>query len=171
MTVTVRWLQPDEWHVLRDLRLRALADAPDAFGGPGIDAEAAQPDEAWRKRFDTADWLVISAANPARPGSTLDVGLLCLAPQHGDETGAGWIFSWWVDAQARGGAVTSAMVRAVDERCRERGWTSMGLGTFPENDRARRAFARLGFVAGPQQRGTMPPYPDYIPMTRAVPAA
>jgi hypothetical protein len=30
--ITVRTFAPNEWKTYRDLRLRALADAPDAFG-------------------------------------------------------------------------------------------------------------------------------------------
>jgi len=177
MGLTVRWLDRDEWPTLRELRLRAVDDAPDAFGGPGYAAEAAEADDAWRERLTTSDWLVVTADDHARHeeadteselNAPTTVGLLCLTPRMGDELAAGWIYSWWIDPRARGRGTVGLMVDAVDARCRQRGWTTVGLGTFPGNDAARRAFARVGFVAGAQQRGKLPPYPDFIPMTRQV---
>src|ERR671917_264257 len=44
--VTVRRIRADEGPLLRDLRLRALADAPEAFGQALQDAQA-QPDAEW----------------------------------------------------------------------------------------------------------------------------
>jgi GNAT superfamily N-acetyltransferase len=49
--MTVRRARPEEWAVLRELRLRALADAPDAFASKLAD-EAAAPEEMWRRRAD-----------------------------------------------------------------------------------------------------------------------
>ena len=166
MAIMVRWLEEEEWPILRSLRLHALADAPAAFGGPGIDAERAEPEAAWRARFENADWLV--ATDSPDGADAHEVGLLSLVPRRGDEASTGWIYAWWIDPSARRRGATTAMLTAVDERSRQRGWTSVGLGTFPDNEKARRAFHRLGFIAGPQQRGTLPPYPDFIPMARPV---
>ena len=53
----VRRLRPDEWRDLRALRLRALEDAPDAFGAT-LAEEAAEPDLTWQERAGAADRLV-----------------------------------------------------------------------------------------------------------------
>jgi len=45
--VHVRRIRSDEWEVLRELRLRALADAPLAFGST-FAAERDQPAEFWQ---------------------------------------------------------------------------------------------------------------------------
>lgn len=42
-------VQADDWEELRDLRLRALADAPDAFAST-LEREAAFPADVWRRR-------------------------------------------------------------------------------------------------------------------------
>jgi hypothetical protein len=44
-----RQAQAADWQALRQLRLRALADAPDAFAST-LEAELAFPDEVWRQR-------------------------------------------------------------------------------------------------------------------------
>lgn len=50
MPVTVRRFRADEWRAYRALRLRALADSPDAFGST-LEREAAFPDGDWRTRL------------------------------------------------------------------------------------------------------------------------
>ena len=49
MDVDVRRIRPDEWPRQRALRLRALADAPMAFGSTLAD-ESAFADEVWVRR-------------------------------------------------------------------------------------------------------------------------
>jgi len=43
----VRPLTEDDWATLRELRLAALADSPDAFG-PTVESALAQPESYWR---------------------------------------------------------------------------------------------------------------------------
>ena len=49
-TPTVRRLAAQEWRLYRDLRLRALADSPDAFERT-FDEARALPDDAWQARL------------------------------------------------------------------------------------------------------------------------
>jgi GNAT superfamily N-acetyltransferase len=49
----VRRLAADEWRVYRDLRLRALADSPDAFSRTFLE-EQAYSDETWTARLASA---------------------------------------------------------------------------------------------------------------------
>jgi len=66
-----RQAQAADWETLRQLRLRALADAPDAFAST-LEAEVASPDEVWRQR---AEGGPASATVIAREGG-VDVGLV-----------------------------------------------------------------------------------------------
>ena len=52
MAITVRRFAPHEWRVYRELRLRALADSPDAFGST-YEREAARTDAEWEDRLTT----------------------------------------------------------------------------------------------------------------------
>ena len=45
----VRQMQSADWKELREVRLRALADAPGAFAST-LEREAAYPDDVWRQR-------------------------------------------------------------------------------------------------------------------------
>jgi hypothetical protein len=45
----VRQARADDWQALRELRLRALADTPDAFAST-LEKEAAFPEQLWRQR-------------------------------------------------------------------------------------------------------------------------
>jgi hypothetical protein len=49
--VEVRRIEAAEWRELRELRLRALADAPDAFAST-LEREAAFPEDVWRERAE-----------------------------------------------------------------------------------------------------------------------
>ena len=48
--VEIQRIGPDEWEVFRDLRLRALREAPYAFGSR-YDDWAQAPEERWRDRL------------------------------------------------------------------------------------------------------------------------
>ena len=47
---TIRAFSANEWRVYRDLRLRALADSPDAFGST-LAAETGRLDAEWARRL------------------------------------------------------------------------------------------------------------------------
>ena len=66
-----RQAQGADWEALRQLRLRALADAPDAFAST-LEAEVAFPAEVWRQRAEggsaarwSCGWLITT---PLRAG-------------------------------------------------------------------------------------------------------
>ena len=63
--IETRQLSADDWEIWRDLRLRALADAPYAFGSTL--AEWHDADESrWRKRFADVPYNAI-ALDDGRP--------------------------------------------------------------------------------------------------------
>jgi hypothetical protein len=66
----IRRAQAADWETLRQLRLAALADAPDAFAST-LEAEVAHPDEVWRQRAEEGP---TSASFIARERD-VDVGL------------------------------------------------------------------------------------------------
>jgi len=51
--ISVRRVRAGEWRALRALRLRALAEAPNAFGST-LARESAFPDDTWRERAAAA---------------------------------------------------------------------------------------------------------------------
>jgi ribosomal protein S18 acetylase RimI-like enzyme len=135
----IRRLRPDEWRELRALRLRALADAPDAFGATLAEAEG-EPDAAWQLRAGSADRVVVVAERDGRL-----VGMASGGRAPVDETAAG-LYSMWVEPGARGTGVAGAIVAAVVEWAREAGYPVLGLGVTTTNARAIALYRRLGFV-------------------------
>jgi ribosomal protein S18 acetylase RimI-like enzyme len=56
--LNVRTFAPNEWHIYKDLRLRALADSPDAFSRTLVE-EQVRSDDVWIKRIEqgaTSGW-------------------------------------------------------------------------------------------------------------------
>ena len=110
--VRVRRVARGEADVLRDIRLRALADAPLAFGSTYA-REAAYPPERW------AEWASESAGGPrlatflaVDAATDAEVGLAFTVIDADDDTLA-HLFSMWVAPEARGSGAGSALVDAI----------------------------------------------------------
>ena len=132
--VHVRQLTPDDALVLREIRLRALADTPENFGAL-VAVEGAKPDADWRAWIRDRAWFAAFDGDDA-------VALVCGWPGEPE-----WlVFSMWVAPQERGRGVAAHLIDAVREAAEEAGAEAIGLHVFEGNDRARRVYERLGFV-------------------------
>ena len=137
--VEIRPIRPEEWRALRELRLRALADAPDAFGAT-LEETAARPDEAWRARIAEEGTLLVVAERDGRM-----VGMASGGDAPTDEPGAA-LYSMWVDPAVRGTGVADAIVQAILDWARAAGYRQIGLGVTTTNARAIAFYERLGFA-------------------------
>ena len=159
---SVRALTSADWADLRAARVAALEDSPESFGGDAR-VEAAQAESVWVDSLTEASWAVIDG--PAGP-----MGLIGVRAARDVEDCDCWISSWWVAPSARGAGAVEALLAWADARCAGRGWRRQGLGVWVENERAQRAFARLGFAAdGGPRASTHFPGRRYVRMLRAVP--
>ena len=134
----VRRLTADDWQALRAIRLRALADAPDAFGST-LEREASGPDDAWRDWAGRGDRTVVLAK---RDG--VAVGIASGGPAPAEERAAG-LYAMWVEPEARGTGVAELLVDAVEAWARGAGYAEIGLGVTVGNDRATALYERLGY--------------------------
>ena len=129
-------MAPSEWRQLREIRLRALRDAPNAFGS-AYGEEEGQPGEWWRESLATFAWFVA-----ATPGDV--VGLAAGMPPE-PERNAVNLISMWVAPAWRGVGVADRLVGAVVQWAATTGVDEVRLRVAEGNERARRFYQRLGF--------------------------
>jgi ribosomal protein S18 acetylase RimI-like enzyme len=131
--------QAADWEALRQLRLRALADAPDAFAST-LEEEVAFPEEVWRQR---AEGGPASANFLAREGG-VDVGLAAVFAEP-DVPGRMHLVSMWVAPRYRRRGVARALVDQAVRWAAERRAREVVLWVADQNTAARRLYERLGF--------------------------
>lgn len=140
MSATVRRLRADEHALLRDLRLRALGDAPMAFGSTLAREEAFTPD-AWETRAAagaTGDEQVVYVVEPA-------AGLAMGRIDPVDPTVAG-LYSMWVAPDARGTGAGRALVEAIVAWASARGVGTLHTSVTEGNAAAAALYEAAGFA-------------------------
>lgn len=149
-------LDPADWDAHRQVRLRMLADAPEAFWGTY--EEAAQLRAAdWQAQLSGAR-IVLHARHREQPadGETtaaeVPVGCLVLQPEGytpelplaADEA---ILTKIWVDPAARGREVSAQLVRCAARIAEQLGRPQLLLDVDDSNTAAIRSYERLGFRA------------------------
>lgn len=135
----IRATRPDDWQLLRDVRLRALQEAPYAFLTTYEEA-AAQPDEHWQERAAPSD----RAATFVLEGDGRFDGLVTGFAD--EESPTVYLVGMWVAPERRGTGAGQQLVERVIEWARERGATRVVLAVEAGNERAARLYERCGFV-------------------------
>jgi ribosomal protein S18 acetylase RimI-like enzyme len=141
--VRVRRLQADEWETLRELRLRALADAPEAFARTHAE-EAAYPEALWRRRAAGGPDAVTFVADAGEPPG---VGLATVLLEGPDDVGPrrGHLVGMWVDPACRRQGVARGLIDQAAGWARARGAAELVLWVVDRNAAARRLYERAGF--------------------------
>jgi GNAT superfamily N-acetyltransferase len=136
--VDVREIDAAGWSSVRDVRLAALREAPDAFAST-YQREAGFSEQDWRRRFvGSGNFLAYAAeAGPAPAGL---VGCFETAP------GTTELVSLWVRPHARGLGVGAALVDAVVRWAGGRRHSQVHLWVAETNDSARGLYRRCGFT-------------------------
>jgi ribosomal protein S18 acetylase RimI-like enzyme len=123
----VRRLGPDDWETFRDIRLRSLADAPDAFGST-LEREQAFGEDDWRRRL-TGPVYVVEDPRPVSIGGVFD------------NQGTPHIWGMWTDPDHRGRGHARAILDALIPA-----GTDAQLDVNVTNGDARIVYERYGFV-------------------------
>jgi RimJ/RimL family protein N-acetyltransferase len=156
MTLLVRQLTPDDWEMLREIRLAALLDSPAAF--LTTHAEAARNDEAqWRARTTSAAMFV--AWMDEKPAGLCGTFAADAPDRHRV------LVAMWVAPAARGTGVADALIEAALAHGAAAGTPSMVLEVAPGNLRAERVYARHGFAVTDEA----PEIPGGLTMRRILP--
>jgi GNAT superfamily N-acetyltransferase len=137
---------------LREIRLRALKDAPDAFAST-FDEAASRSLESWERQLEQLATFVATSDG-------CDVGLVRGA-FHDHIKDTGYLISMWVAPEARRRGVGSDLVDAVIEWARGQGLNRLLLEVAETNAAAIAFYARKGFVPN-GVHGQLPPPRDHI---------
>jgi ribosomal protein S18 acetylase RimI-like enzyme len=148
----IRELRPEDWRAFCDLRLRALHDAPDAFGST-LAEEEGFPEARWHERL-TDPQAVNFVGETTEHGF---VGLAVSAP-YDQETG---LYSMWVDPRFRQTGLGSRLVEAIIQWARGRGFAKVLLDVADNNTAAIALYRRHGFRPT-GVTGTLPPPRTHI---------
>jgi ribosomal protein S18 acetylase RimI-like enzyme len=132
----------DDWGELRTLRLRALRDAPDAFGSTYAE-ESIRTDAEWMA------WAADLADGGPSFGVVADDGgwiAMAMGAPHRDHPGEAGLFAMWVAPDARHAGVGRALVEQVVDWARSRDFPVLRLLVTETNGDAIHLYERCGFI-------------------------
>jgi len=121
--------------ILRELRLQAMTDAPDAFGST-YERELTRTAEDWSRWLSTGATFIVEDAHGAR-------GIV--AGRHDEAAAIVELMSMWVHPEIRGSSAGDALVAEVVAWARVEGAQVVQLQVTQNNLRARRLYERNGF--------------------------
>jgi ribosomal protein S18 acetylase RimI-like enzyme len=142
MPVEIHRVGRDEWGELRALRLRALQDAPDAFGSTYAE-ESRRTDAEWM------GWAADLAEGGSSFGVVADDGswiAMAVGAPHRVHPGEAWLFAMWVAPDARHAGIGRALVGRIVDWARSRDFPVLRLTVTETNDAAIHLYERCGFI-------------------------
>ena len=135
----VRQIRPDEWPLLKRVRLAALSDSPRAFSET-IDEVRQHPDTTWQERAGGGISFCAIAIDGAEPVG-MAVGIL----DSKDSTLA-YLVAMWVAPTQRGTTTARLLVECVESWAVEVRSRIMLAGVKSYNSRALAFYRKCGFV-------------------------
>ena len=142
MTVSIQRIRPNEWQLLRDIRLRSLLDSPEAFG-QRYDEASAGTDDDWMSNARASasggrrSWFI------ARDAGDTPVGVVQARRRPPSDC---LLFSMWVAPEARRRGVGALLVDAVQDWGSSWGAQRVVLWVLAANEVAMRFYYRIGFT-------------------------
>jgi len=122
--------------VFRAIRLASLQEAPYAFGST-YEAEVGASEESWRRRLSDRTRFVAEVDGKV-------VGTVGAGPGEFDSAAA--LTALWVDPGFRGRGVGSALVDAVVDWAKGKGFNQVLLWVTEVNENAERLYVSRGFA-------------------------
>ena len=140
--ITIRRLQVGEDDLFKQLRLKALQDAPDAFPST-YEAALRRSAESWREQvestaqgLDRATFIVFSDNVP--------IGMAALYREQ-DKVDVGELLQVWVSPEYRGTKVIWDLMDEIFKWGRENRFQRIIAGVTKGNDRAVKFYTNYGF--------------------------
>ena len=137
MEPELRVISADDWASFRSLRLRALADSPDAFGVT-LDEAQANPESAWRQRA-AGPGPVLMAFEGEHPVALGGV----YAPEGSSEA---FVWGMWVAPESRRHGLGGRILHELVDWARRHDRAVL-LHVTEGNDGAHRLYEAQGFVS------------------------
>jgi ribosomal protein S18 acetylase RimI-like enzyme len=135
----IRPLVPAEWFILRDMRLTALAESPQAFLST-YERERVYGEEQWRAEFTRGDWNVgFVDGNPT--------SLLGVTREPDTPADTCYLEYMWVAPGCRGRHVARDMIATVLDGLRARGMRTAFLWVLDGNEVAMNVYRQAGFTS------------------------
>jgi len=135
----------DDWQQLRDVRLRALADSPEAFLET-VEHASTFPESRWRSRATPSD---------TQASFLHDDGAGMVSCFVADDPATVFLVAMWVAGAERGTGLARDLVEQVVTWARDHGAARVCLSVEGDNDRAARLYEKCGFV----ETDDPPPFP------------
>ena len=160
--VLVRETMTDEWQTLRDIRLAALQDAPDAFLSTYAEQIVLQEAD-WRRVISHGGTFLayLPDDDVSKPTGVVS--------GHQEVSDTVELVSMWVRPYARGYGVGEALIAAVTGWAKAKNVASVHLWVMEENKYARMLYERCGF-SSTEESQELPPNRDLteVGMIRAL---
>jgi GNAT superfamily N-acetyltransferase len=155
--VEVRAVTPEEWVTLREVRLAALADSPQAFAST-LERELGFGEQRWRSWIESSS--VFLAWRDGQPVG-MAAGVADDARRADSVPGSWHVVAMWVRPQERGRGSAGKIIEAVAERARASGAARLVLWVTDVNPRAGAFYERLGFRRTGVRQLVRPGEPDH----------
>jgi GNAT superfamily N-acetyltransferase len=143
--VEVRRVHAADWKQLREVRLRALADAPDSFAST-LEREAAFSEDVWRQRAEGGPGSVTFIAG----ADGVAVGMAAVIAE--PVPGRAQLVGMWVDPRHRRRGLAQALIGHAVRWSRGQQASELVAWVAEPNTAARMLYGRVGFrPAGARQ--------------------
>jgi ribosomal protein S18 acetylase RimI-like enzyme len=140
----IRLLTPDEWVELRNIRLAALRESPQAFLST-YQREILFDSNQWRAEFTRGNWYI-----GTRLGRT--AGLVGVTRAPGMPVHECFLEYVWVSPECRRSGTGLGMITAVLDRLRAAAVRTVFVWVLDGNAAARHLYERIGFVSSNQRQ-------------------
>ena len=136
--IELRAITPNDWRTWRELRLKALREAPYAFGSTLAEWQGAgDTQRRWRARLSEVPCNLVAFLDGVAAGIASGTAL--------SPDGTVELISMWVAPFARGQGTGDALVSGVIQWAREQCASRVTLAVVPDNEHAIALYERHGF--------------------------
>jgi GNAT superfamily N-acetyltransferase len=135
MDVEVRRIHAEDWALVREIRLRALADSPDAFRMT-LAEEESEPEAVWRERAGGPGLTLVVLED----GRRVAMGGAFAPP----DSATAFVWGMWTEPESRGRGYGARLLTDLVTWCRDR-CPDVRLHVTESNKVARRLYLAHGF--------------------------